>query len=479
MNGTINIKKLSFIMIIAYTIIGIGLYFIGGEQFYISKSNQGISYELSESPIGEIVKSTKLEQNFLVNGNTISNIRIKTATYARKNTGNLFISLVEKDSGKELFNEKVDISTLTDNDYFTLGIENGIKGIKGIKGKALVLVITSDIKDRDNSVTLWSGKSENNLPLYINGQLSSNTLVFSVDCVEELWLGSHYWYVFLLGLILISVYLTNLRIKQKNDRNSLGINVLTAFVKYRFLLSQLIERDFKTKYKRSVLGILWSFLNPLLTMFVQYIIFSTIFKSDIPNFPVYLLSGIVLFNFFTESCGIGLMSIVGNATLITKVYVPKYIYPLSRVLSSTINLLLSLIPLLIVMLITKTTITTSILLVPFGLIFTLLFCIGITFILSSAMVFFRDTQFLWNVISLLWMYATPIFYPETIIPGEFSFILKLNPMYHFIRFIRISIMQGISPEPIAYLYCIIFSVGTFLLGALIFKKTQDKFVLNI
>jgi ABC-2 type transport system permease protein len=101
------------------------------------------------------------------------------------------------------------------------------------------------------------------------------------------------------------------------------------------------------------------------------------------------------------------------------------------------------------------------------------------FILSSAMVFFRDTQFLWNVVSLLWMYATPLFYPETIIPDKFSFILKINPMYHFIRFIRITILQGVSPEPIAYLYCIVFSLATLLIGALVFKKTQDKFVLNL
>lgn len=476
MNGTINIKKLSFILVAAYIVIGVALYFIGGEQFFVSKSKDSISQEVSEAPIGEIMQSTKVEQDFSVNGNIISNIRIKTATYARKNNGNLFISLVDKGSSKELFSENVDISTLPDNDYFTLNIKDNIEGVKG---KTLALIITSDSDGKENSITLWGGKSLNNLPLYINGQLSGNTLVFSVDCVEELWLGNHYWYLFAIGLVLLSGYLVNLDIKQKRGRTSIGINILTAFIKYRFLLSQLIERDFKTKYKRSVLGVLWSFLNPLLTMFVQYIIFSTIFKSDIPNFPVYLLSGIVLFNFFTESCGIGLMSIVGNAALITKVYVPKYIYPLSRVLSSTINLLLSLIPLLIVMVITKTAITFSILLVPFGLICTLLFCVGITFILSSGMVFFRDTQFLWNVISLLWMYATPLFYPETIIPDKFSFIFKLNPMYHFIRFIRISILQGISPEPTAYLYCIIFSVGTFLIGSLIFKKTQDKFVLNI
>ena len=134
---------------------------------------------------------------------------------------------------------------------------------------------------------------------------------------------------------------------EKKGRTCLGLKLVHAFSRYRFLIQQLVSRDFKTKYKRSVLGIVWSFLNPLLTMLVQYVVFSTIFKSDIPNFPVYLLTGIVLFNFFSEACSMGITSILGNASLITKVYVPKYIYPVTRVLSSGINMLFSLVPLLL------------------------------------------------------------------------------------------------------------------------------------
>lgn len=186
--------------------------------------------------------------------------------------------------------------------------------------------------------------------------------------------------------------------------------LIDAFRRYGYLLRQLVSRDFKSKYKRSVLGVLWSFLNPLLTMLVQYIVFSTLFKSDIPNYPLYLLSGIVCFNFFSESTGMALQSITGNASLITKVYVPKYIYPLSRMLSSSINLLMSLIPLLLVMLLTWTPVRPAILLLPVGLVCLVGFCLGIGLILSTMMVFFRDTQFLWGVVSLLWMYATPIFY---------------------------------------------------------------------
>lgn len=244
-------------------------------------------------------------------------------------------------------------------------------------------------------------------------------------------------------------------------------------------MRQLVARDFKTKYKRSVLGVLWSFLNPLLTMMVQYIVFSTLFKSDIPNFRLYLLSGIVCFNFFSEATTMGLQSIVGNAALITKVYVPKYIYPVSRVFSSTINLLLSLIPLLAVMLLTGTPVRPAILLLPFGLLCLVTFCIGMGFILSAMMVFFRDTQFLWGVVSMLWMYATPIFYPESIIPAQYMVIYKCNPMYHIIRFVRIILIDGVSPEPKAYALCLIASFVPLVLGAVVFKKNQDKFILNL
>jgi len=257
------------------------------------------------------------------------------------------------------------------------------------------------------------------------------------------------------------------------------ISNMPSFFRYGFLLRQLVGRDFKAKYKRSVLGVLWSFLNPLITMTVQYIVFSTVFKAEVHNFPVYLLIGIVCFNYFNESTSMSLMSIISNASLITKVYVPKYIFPVSRVLSSTVNLVLSIIPLIIALVITRTPISFSWLLLPFGIACLLLLCLGIGFTLSSLMVFFRDTQFLWNVICMLWMYATPIFYPESIIPDKFIIFIKINPLYHIIKLLRISLMEGVFPGLNAFLLCILVSVIPLLFGIFIFRKTQDKFVLYI
>ena len=183
-----------------------------------------------------------------------------------------------------------------------------------------------------------------------------------------------------------------------------------AYQKYWFLLTQLVSRDFKTKYKRSVLGVLWSMLNPLLTMGVQYIVFSELFRWDIDNFAVYLLIGTVMFNFFTESTGQALVSITGSASLITKVYVPTYIFPVSKVLSSCINLGFSTLALYAILLIQGVPLNIYHLLMPFGYVCLIAFAIGIGLILASMMVYFRDTQFLYGIVTVLWMYLTPLFY---------------------------------------------------------------------
>ena len=265
----------------------------------------------------------------------------------------------------------------------------------------------------------------------------------------------------------------------KDGRNNPLVAVCMLFTRYGFLIRQLVSRDFKTKYKRSALGMAWSFLNPLLTMSVQYVVFSTLFQSDIPNYPVYLLSGIVFFNFFSEAVSMGMTSITGNASLIKKVYMPKYIYPVSRILSSLVNFALAIIPLLLVMLITGTAFTPALLLLIFDMLCLLGFVTGMSLLLTTAMTFVQDTQFLWGVVSMMWMYLTPLFYPESIIPAQFLTVYHMNPMYQYITFARICIIDGVSPEPMAYLWCILSSVVVLGLGILTFKRHQDKFVLYL
>ena len=147
--------------------------------------------------------------------------------------------------------------------------------------------------------------------------------------------------------------------------------------------------------------------------------------------------------------------------------------------SCSINLLISIVPLFIVMILTGQPFRKSVLLLPFPLVCLLVFCIGMSLILCSSMVFFRDTQYLWGIVSLAWTYATPIFYPANIIPEKFALIQKLNPMYHYIRFTRELLISGISPSIQEYGYCIAFSVIMLMIGVFVFKKAQDKFVLFI
>ena len=168
-----------------------------------------------------------------------------------------------------------------------------------------------------------------------------------------------------------------------------------------------------------------------------------------------------------------------RSSLINKVYVPKYIYPFSRTLSSGINLSLSLVPLFLMLLITRTPITPAILLLPFVLLMLFFLSYGVGLLLATMMVFFRDILFLWGIFSMLLMYLTPIFYPETIIPARFLTVYKLNPLYHVLRFFRSILIDGVSLEPKAYLYCFVLCFIPFVIGVAVFRKNQDKFVLNI
>ena len=252
-----------------------------------------------------------------------------------------------------------------------------------------------------------------------------------------------------------------------------------SIFRYSFLLEQLVKRNFNTKYRQSVLGVLWSFPNPLMTMAVQYLVFSQLFRSDITHFPVYLLTGIILFSFFNECVTLGMDSIVLNGPLITKVAMPKLIYPLSRSISSFISLVISLVPLLGAMLLSGTPLTPALLLIPAAIVLLFLFSLGMSLILCTLNVFFRDTRFLWSVVSLLWTYATPIFYPISIIPAAWQPIFRLNPMFQFIDFLRTVILRGAWPSWGQWGACLLCAALPLALGLLVFRRNEHKFVFHL
>ncbi len=480
-----SVRRVCMITLAAYVLLALAFFWIAGDQLHFREEVTEAIHAVQ--PVGELVRGMELRQGFTARADELLSVEMLLSTYDRKNTARLVVR-IEDAAGTVLAEREVAGLEIEDNVVRTFSFA---QPVPVTPGERYELVLNSPDGVPGNAVTVWQGSSVSaaraEIPmelaeqdrLRINGETQDGMLNFSIRTRSYLWFGAAYWYLAAAFGVLLAGHCVYLCRMSRRGKSCLALRLISAFQRYGYLIRQLVARDFKTKYKRSVLGVLWSFLNPLLTMMVQYIVFSTLFRSDIPNFRLYLLSGIVCFNFFSEASGMALQSIVGNAPLITKVYVPKYIYPVTRVLSSTINLLLSLIPLLAVMLLTKTPVRPAILLLPFGLICLIAFCTGMGLVLSTMMVFFRDTQFLWGVVSMLWMYATPIFYPESIIPAQYMTLYKCNPMYHIIRFVRCVLINGVSPEPKAYALCLIACFVPLVLGAVIFKKNQDKFILNL
>lgn len=250
--------------------------------------------------------------------------------------------------------------------------------------------------------------------------------------------------------------------------------------RYKDLVGQLVSRDIKIKYRRSVLGYLWSVLNPLMIMLVMVIVFSTMFKRSINNFPVYLLTGQIMFNFMNTSTHQAMNSIVGNASLLKKTYVPKYIFTLSKITSGLVDFVFSLGALLIVMLVTRTIFSWYIILFPLVAVQLYIFCIGLGLILAEATVFFRDIQYIYTVITTAWLYLTPMFYPITALPENLQYAVShFNPMYYYIEQFRSLILYREFPSPNLVIGGILFSFGVLALGIWRFIKKQDNFILYI
>lgn len=250
---------------------------------------------------------------------------------------------------------------------------------------------------------------------------------------------------------------------------------LLSLLRFRFLLLQLVKRDFKIKYRGSILGILWSVLNPLLNMLVLSVVFSQIFRA-VDNYKMYLLAGLTLFNFFSEATNMACASVVGNFGMMTKVYFPKFIIPTSKVLTSTISLVITTIVYLILGSFMGVSPWPGYLLIPYVLLCILGFSLGMGYILSALFVFFRDTQHLYGVLLTIWMYATPILYPIESLSKELIPIFRCNPLYRFISFFRDITMYQTVPTLESFLICAAWAIGVFCLGAIFFARHQDRFI---
>jgi ABC-2 type transport system permease protein len=261
---------------------------------------------------------------------------------------------------------------------------------------------------------------------------------------------------------------------------------IKGFKQYRFLLSELVKKGIRLKYRRSYLGIVWTLIEPLLTMIVLTIVFGTLFGNTDPTFPVYILSGRLLYSFFSSSTKGAMKSIRSNSSMIKKVYVPKYLYPLSTVLFNYVIFLISLIVLAVVAAVLGVKPTWHLIQAIPPLIILFIFALGVGLILSTFAVFFRDLEYLWDVALMLIMYACAIFYPiSRLLKSGYAFILKWNPLYNIIACFRHALSGGLltwdemAPYWKELAYAGGFSVVVLLIGIFVFYKKQDKFILYI
>lgn len=255
---------------------------------------------------------------------------------------------------------------------------------------------------------------------------------------------------------------------------------LHGLFRYRALIKQLVIKDLKLKYRRRFLGYVWSVLNPLMVMAVMYLVFSQMFRFEVDHYPAYLMIGQAAFNFMTEATDQAVFSITGNSELLKKVYVPKYVFTLSKVSSSLVNLLLSMVAMMLVFLCSGVRFSWYMLLIPLVLVQLYVFSLGLGLFLAQAAVFFRDIQYIYSVLTTAWMYATPLFYPSSLLSeGMQRAVYLCNPMYHYVTQFRTLVLERTLPQAGSVLYGSFLASLFLMLGTWAFMRTQDRFILYI
>ena len=269
---------------------------------------------------------------------------------------------------------------------------------------------------------------------------------------------------------------------------STSTHAKTELQKDIFILKQLVGKDFKIKYRRSFLGVAWSVLNPLLMMIVMAIVFTTIFAqgrngSITPEmYPLYLIVGNVTFAVMSDSTSQALSSIIQASSLLKKVKIHRFVFPVQKVLFSLVNFAFSLIAVAIVMLWFHVVPTWHLLLLPVCLILLMFFCMGVGLLLSAATVFFRDVMHLWSVVLTAWTYFTPIFWTTDFIlkmPHILRVLMYANPMYNYLQFMRDIFLFQTCPTPLEFGLCVAWAVIAMAIGYTVFHKNEHKFILYI
>lgn len=261
--------------------------------------------------------------------------------------------------------------------------------------------------------------------------------------------------------------------------NSPALTELRELGNYRYLLGQLIRRDILTRYKRSFLGVAWTMLNPLGTMLVMTFVFSLLFKGSVQNYPVYVLSGLIGWNFFSQGTNAAMSGLIWGGSLMQRIYLPRTIFGVSAIGTALVNTLLSIVPLLLVILISGAKIYWTIAYLPVSILLLTGFSLGFGLILSALAVFFPDVSEMYQIILTAWMYLTPIIYPESIIPEQYLGIYHLNPLNSMIKLFRLPVYEGRIPTIQELLPALLWSIGTLIVGWIFFTSKSDEYAYRV
>jgi ABC-2 type transport system permease protein len=245
-------------------------------------------------------------------------------------------------------------------------------------------------------------------------------------------------------------------------------------LRHRDLIRALVLRDLKVRYRRSTLGFLWTMLQPLLMMLVLQLVFATIFRFEVANYAVYALSGILFWNFFSQSIIASMNSLRGNAHLLQKLPVPKAVFPVATVISGVVNLLLALVPLFGILVATGHPLQPALLFLPVAIVLAALFTLGAGLLLSPLAVFFVDVVEMVGVVMSLLMYLTPVFYPMEILPESFRWVVRFNPLRSILEVFRDPIYWGKIPPLSHLLVALAIAILALVVGGLFFRRSSDR-----
>ncbi|MCL4368306.1 MAG: ABC transporter permease [Actinobacteria bacterium] len=270
-----------------------------------------------------------------------------------------------------------------------------------------------------------------------------------------------------------------LEVYDSSARPSAFVDELLALIRFRDLIGQLISRNIKTRYKRSFLGIAWTMVNPLLMMAVLTLVFSQIFHSSVPDYALYALSGLIIWNFFAQSTTAAMSDLVWSGGLIGRIFIPKSVFAVSAVGTGLVNLVLALVPYGVIALLFGARPSPTLLWLPLPILASLLFTLGVALLVSTAAVYFADVMPMYEIALTIWLYLTPVIYPVSMVPARVLSLLRLNPVFYLVQAFRSVVYEGRAPLGSGLTASFVVGLAILLLGWWIFTRKAREYVYRV